>query len=280
MGEIRYLDLVIKVLQNWLIKFTEFLPGMITGILVFLFIFSASKYLSKLTVKIFQKIFPEGRNQDTILVLVGLFRFLIILSGAFIALEIMGLNNFFMKFIGSLGVAGIIAGVALKDLVSSIFSGLLVGIDKSFKVGDLVSIQNISGTVEEIGFLTTKIINEEGKKVFIPNQLIFNSPFINISSSAKRKIILDFEIPTSENLEKAKKLLMEAIHNLPYNDSPETSEIVFVKQQMGSFNLQIKFWIKAGEDMPKAKIDATEKLREKLNSDGVKNSDTASNELN
>jgi small-conductance mechanosensitive channel len=47
-----------------------------------------------------------------------------------------------------LGVAGVIAGVALKDLVSSIFSGMLIGIDKAFKVGlyyDRNSFRNRTG---------------------------------------------------------------------------------------------------------------------------------------
>ena len=141
---------------------------------------------------------------------------------------------------------------------------MLVGIDKSFKIGDQVTIQNINGTVEEIGFLTTKIINEEGKKVYIPNQLIFNSPFINISASEKRKIIIDFEIPTSENLETAKKQLLEVIQKLPYNESPDSSEIVFVKQQMGVFTLQVKFWVKSGENFSYSKSDAIMKLKAKL----------------
>ena len=50
-----------------------------------------------MAVKIFQKTFPDGRNEDTIVALVSVFRFFIILSGAFISLEIMGLNNFFMN---------------------------------------------------------------------------------------------------------------------------------------------------------------------------------------
>lgn len=76
----------------------------------------------------------------------------------------MNFSGFLWKFIGSLGVAGVIAGVALKDLVSSIFSGMLVGIDKSFKVGDYITLGAHSGTVTEIGFLTTKLINDEGKR--------------------------------------------------------------------------------------------------------------------
>ncbi|WP_394364418.1 mechanosensitive ion channel family protein [Chryseobacterium taklimakanense] len=168
----KYIDLVIGVLENWWVKFAEFTPNLIVGILVFLFFLYTSKFLSKISVDLFQKLFPKSRNQDTVITLIGFFRFLIILIGTFITLEIMGLSGFFIKFLGSLGVAGIIAGVALKDIVSSMFSGMLVSVDKAFKVGDYVTINNISGTVEEIGFLTTKVINDEGKKVFIPNQMI------------------------------------------------------------------------------------------------------------
>ena len=178
----QYIDLVWGVMENWWVKFAEFTPNLVVGISVFLFFLYASKFLSKISVNLFQKLFPKSRNQDTVITLIGFFRFLIILIGTFITLEIMGLSGFFMKFLGSLGVAGIIAGVALKDIVSSMFSGMLVSVDKAFKVGDYVTINGISGTVEEIGFLTTKLINDEGKKVFIPNQMIFSAPFINISA--------------------------------------------------------------------------------------------------
>ena len=140
--ELKYIDIVYNVLDKWWIKFAQFTPNLIVGILVFLLILFTSTFLSKVSVKIFQKLFPKSRNQDTVISLIGFFKFLIILIGTFIALEIMGLNGFFMKLLGSLGVAGIIAGVALKDIVSSMFSGILVSVDKAFKVGDYVTVSS------------------------------------------------------------------------------------------------------------------------------------------
>jgi small conductance mechanosensitive channel len=64
----------------------------------------------------------------------------------------MGFSGFLWKFIGSLGVAGVIAGVALKDLVSSIFSGMLIGIDKAFKVGDYITIGTHSERYRKLVF--------------------------------------------------------------------------------------------------------------------------------
>lgn len=271
----KYVDVVYGVTDKWLRKFAEFTPNLVVGILVFFIFMYASKFLSKVSVKLFQKFFPKSRNQDTVVTLIGVSRFLIILFGTFISLEIMGLNGFFMKLLGSLGVAGIIAGVALKDLVSSIFSGMLVGIDKSFKVGDYVTINNISGTVEEIGFLTTKVINDEGKKVYIPNQLIFNSPFINVTASQHRKIIIDLEIPDTENLEKAKQVLLDEVKKLDFVESPETAEVIFVRQKLGIYSLQVKFWMKQGEKIASVRSETILKLKNRLDAEGIKTSTPA-----
>ena len=265
----KYLDLVIGVLENWWVKFAEFTPNLIVGILVFLFFLYTSKFLSKISVDLFQKLFPKSRNQDTVITLIGFFRFLIILIGTFITLEIMGLSGFFIKFLGSLGVAGIIAGVALKDIVSSMFSGMLVSVDKAFKVGDYVTINNISGTVEEIGFLTTKVINDEGKKVFIPNQMIFSAPFINITASQHRKIIIDLEIPNTENLEKANSVLLNEVQNLGFVQDSESAEVVFVRQKLGIYSLQVRFWMKPGENIQSVRSEAIVKLKNRLDAEGI-----------
>ncbi|WP_449400875.1 mechanosensitive ion channel family protein [Chryseobacterium wanjuense] len=189
--------------------------------------------------------------------------------GSFIALEIMGFSGFLWKFIGSLGVAGVIAGVALKDLVSSIFSGMLIGIDKAFKVGDYITIGTNSGTVSEIGFLTTKIITDDGKKVHIPNQLVFNAPFSNITASPQRRIILNFEIPADEDVNKAQVGILEVIKNLENADKLDTAEVIFTDLKQGIFNLQAKFWMKVGANMALVKNEALMKIKQRLDTDNI-----------
>ena len=66
-----------------------------------------------------------------------------------------------VKFIGSLGIAGVIAGVALKDVVSGIFAGAAVNFEKTFQIGDLVTISNIKGTVEDISMFTHQTENRK-----------------------------------------------------------------------------------------------------------------------
>ncbi|PKF74469.1 mechanosensitive ion channel family protein [Chryseobacterium sp. PMSZPI] len=264
-----YFDLVYKVLESWYVTFAELTPKLIVGILVFTFFLITSKYLSQIAVKLFHRFFPKSQKESSLVTLIGVFRFLIMLLGTFISLEIMGFSGFLWKFIGSLGVAGVIAGVALKDLVSSIFSGMLIGIDKAFKVGDYITIGAHSGTVQEIGFVTTKILTDDGKKAYIPNQVVFNAPFYNITASPQRRIILNFEIPADEDISKAQKSILEVIQNLDNVDKLDTAEVIFTDLKQGSFNLQVKFWIKIGANLAQVRSKAYLTIKERFDVDKI-----------
>lgn len=266
--QLKYVDIVYNVLERWYLKFAQVTPNIVVGLIVFTLILLMSSYLSKLAVKVFHRFFPKSKN-NSIVTLIGIFKFLIVLMAAFIAFEIMGLGGFVLKFLGSLGVAGVIAGVALKDLVSSMFSGMLIGIDKAFAVGDYVSIKGISGTVETIGFLTTKVITDEGKKVYIPNQLIFSAPFINYSASSHRKVFIDLEIPNKEDLEKAKKVILDEIHTFDFAENKDNAEVIFLKQSLGIFYLEARFQMKTGEKIAHVRSEALLRIKKKLDDNGI-----------
>lgn len=263
-----YLHTVYAVLQRWYVSFAEVTPRLIVGIVVFLFFLMTSTYLSRWSVKLFHKFFPKTKN-ESVVTLISVFKFLIILMGTFIALEIMGFSGFFIKFLGSLGVAGVIAGVALKDLVSSMFSGMLVSVDKAFKIGDYVTIGANSGTVQDIGLLTTKLITDDGKKVYIPNQIIFNAPFFNITASPQRRIFLDFELPIGEDITKSKTVILDTIKHLEHVDKTDTADVLFTNIKQGVYNIQIKFWLEEGNDFGKIKSDAIMKINDRLVSEGI-----------
>ena len=263
-----YFEIVSNVLQRWYTAFAKASPKIALGIILFLLILLLSSYLSKLTVRIFHRFFPKTKDSSFV-ALVKTFRFLIILAGTFISLEIMGLGGFVLKFLGSLGVAGVIAGVALNDLVSSIFSGALIGMDKAFTEGDYVSIKGVTGTVDSIGFLTTKIYTDEGKKVYVPNQLIFSAPFINFSASGQRKVFLDLQIPNTEDIEKAVKVISDEIKTFEFADKVDQAEVIVQKQNFGVFYLDARFFMKTGENLNKVRSEALMRIKKKLDEAGI-----------
>ena len=267
-GSNHYVALVWKTLENWYTKFAEFTPNLIVGVLVFLFFFFSSSYLTKVAVRFFNRLWPN--KKEMVASLIGFIRFLILLIGTFISLEIMGLSGFLWKFIGSLGVAGVIAGVALKDIVSSMFSGLLVGIDKAFKVGDYITIGANSGTVQEIGFLTTKLLTDDGRKVYIPNQIIFNAPFHNVTASPQRNIIINFDIPADEDIQKAITSIKAAISKVDNVNDYDNSSVIVTNLKDGLFVLQAKFSMTFGASISKVKSEAYLTIKNALDEQGIK----------
>lgn len=265
---INYIELVWEKVEKWYAKAAVFTPNLIVGILFFLLIYFSSRAITRYLDKIVRKKLPS--KGELIPGILGLIRFLVILMGAFIALEIMGLSGFLWKFIGSLGVAGVIAGVALKDLASSMFSGMLVGVDKSFRAGDIITIGSNTGTVQEIGLLTTKILTEDGKMVFIPNQTIFSAPFTNISASPQRKVILEFSIPASENIQKTQEIIRDELSNIKEADlSTGGSEVIFTDLKDGNFSVQAKFWLTHDGNYLKAKSDAIMRISRRLHEENI-----------
>ncbi|WP_226063268.1 mechanosensitive ion channel family protein [Kaistella polysaccharea] len=263
-----YYDIIVSVLNRWYTSFARATPQIIVGILIFLLFLTLSSFLSKIAVRIFHKFFPKSKNKSVV-ALIKVFKFLIVLSGAFISLEIMGMGGFVLKFIGSLGVAGVIAGVALKDLVSSMFSGALIGVDKAFAVGDYITIKDVSGTVESIDFLTTKIITDEGKKVHVPNQLVFSAPFTNYSASGQRKVFLDIQISNNQDLEKVSDLILNEIKTFDFADHVDDAQVFIQKQSFGIFYMQARFFMKSGSNINKVKTDALMRLKSKLEKEGI-----------
>lgn len=264
-----YFDTVSVVVSKWFDSFIRFTPRLVVGILVFFVIFALNRYLSRIALKLVHNFFPKTRKGETVETLIAFFKFLIILAGAFISLEVMGLGGFMLKMIGSLGVAGVVAGVALKDLVSSIFSGMLVGVDKAFKVGDYVTIDGVSGTVLEIGFLTTKVTADDGRKYFIPNQLIFTAPFVNVTASDGRKIYISLEIPNTEDLSKIKAALHDEVSKLDGVQKIDETQIIVVKQSLGVYYIEVRFWMENGASFLKVRSEAYVQLKSRLDEEGV-----------
>lgn len=263
-----YYQTILSVLDKWIRGFAEATPRIAVGIVVFLIFLALSSFLSKIAVKIFHKFFPKSKN-TSVVTLIKVFKFLIILSGVFISLEIVGMGGFVLKFIGSLGVAGVIAGVALKDLVSSMFSGALINVDKAFAVGDYITIKDISGTVESIDFLTTKIITDEGKKVHVPNQLVFSAPFTNYSASGQRKVFLDIQISNNQNLERVSEIMLSEVKTFEFADHVDDAQVFIQKQSFGVFYMQVRFFMKSGESINKVKTDALMRIKRKLENEGI-----------
>jgi MscS family membrane protein len=82
--------------------------------------------------------------------------------------------------LGGLGLAGLAVSFAAQDLVKNLFGGIMIFLDRPFKIGERIKFQDYDGMIEEIGFRTTRLRTLTGHLVTIPNGSITNEAVENI----------------------------------------------------------------------------------------------------
>jgi len=92
--------------------------------------------------------------------------------------------------LASLGIGGLAFALAARDTVSNIFGSLMIIFDRPFHIGDWIKAGDMEGTVEEIGFRSTKIRTFAKTLISVPNNIIANMALDNFSRMPKRRIRL------------------------------------------------------------------------------------------
>ena len=105
--------------------------------------------------------------------------FIIVLAGIIVIQNLTGVE--IGPLLASLGIGGLAVALAAKDSIANFFGTLTILFDKPFQVGERIVIDNYDGTVEEVGFRSTRIRLLSGNLVTIPNEKIVNSGLENVA---------------------------------------------------------------------------------------------------
>jgi MscS family membrane protein len=149
------------------------------------------------------------------------------------------------SLVAGLGIGGLAFALAAQDILTNMFSGAAILSDKAFKVGDRIIVDKVDGIVKQIGLRSTIVKTWDGTEIIIPNKIIANTIFENVSREKARrvKIVLGLEYSTSaEKLQKAKKILSEIVLKNKITD--DESLVQFVNFGASSLDLQLIYWIK------------------------------------
>lgn len=114
--------------------------------------------------------------------------------------------------IAGAGVAGLAIGFGAQSLVKDIISGFFIIFEDQFSVGDYITIDGLEGTVEEIGFRTTKLAGWTGEQYVLPNGSI---NFVTNYSIHNGLSVVEINVPYENDIPHVEQLLENIITNLP-----------------------------------------------------------------
>lgn len=130
-----------------------------------------------------------------------------------VIMTIQNLGYSISGLLASLGIGGLAVALAAKDTLSNIFGSMMIILDRPFHIGDWVKAGDMEGTVEEIGFRSTKIRTFAKTLITVPNNIIANLSVDNISRMPKRRIKLNVGV-TYETSPEQMRRAVEAVREL------------------------------------------------------------------
>ncbi|MDH5357095.1 MAG: mechanosensitive ion channel family protein [Gammaproteobacteria bacterium] len=98
------------------------------------------------------------------------------------------LNINVTSLLAGLGLGGLAFALAAKDLLGNFFGSLTVLLDRPFHIGDWVIIDNVEGSVEEVGFRSTRIRTFYNSLVTLPNSVLTNTKIDNMGARRYRRM--------------------------------------------------------------------------------------------
>ena len=112
----------------------------------------------------------------------------------------------------SLGIVGIAVSFAAKDLISNFFSGILLIMGRSVKVGDTLEIKEMKGTVETISLRSTTIRDDNGVLSNIPNSILTNNTYLQYNKKERHRVDLTIGIGLNIDIEEFKTYILDFIN--------------------------------------------------------------------
>ncbi|WP_281646878.1 mechanosensitive ion channel family protein [Parendozoicomonas sp. Alg238-R29] len=188
---------------------------------------AAIRFIREIEAKYVGSTDPSQVDETTAMAISKLLRAVVIVTSALVVLQTMGYSISGILAFG--GIGGIAIGFAAKDLLANFFGGMMIYLDRPFKVGDWIRSpdKNIEGTVEYVGWRQTRIRTFDKRPLYVPNATFSNISVENPSRMENRRIKETIGLRYSDA--RAMPAVLEEVRSyLVSHEEIDTSKILMV----------------------------------------------------
>jgi small-conductance mechanosensitive channel len=113
------------------------------------------------------------------------------------------------------GVTTVAIGLAFQDILRNILAGMWLLLERPFRLGDNITVQDQSGVVQTITLRTTTLKTGDGRLAVVPNLTAFTNPVVNASTYTLRQFAVNVRLDEKSDLEKVLRAVRTALEKTP-----------------------------------------------------------------
>ena len=248
--------------------FMALLPNLLFGLVVFVIFIFVARGVQSVVERLVQN---RGQSQSLKLLLSRLSYVLTLILGILITVTIMVPSFTPASLLSALGVGGVAIGFAFKDIFQNFLAGVLLLVTEPFRINDQIQYKDFEGTVETIQTRATTIKTYDGRRVVIPNaELFINAVTVNTAYD-KRRLQYDSGIGYSDDIARARQLIIEAMRGVDGVLADPAPEALVVDLAGSSVNIRARWWINPPRraDVMDAQDQVLEAIKNTLTTHGI-----------
>ncbi len=192
---------------------------------------------------------------------IGLKVLVVICLVGFLGIDTSGLTALVASF-------GVCIGLAVNGALSNLAGGILLLVTRPFRVDDFIEAQGVSGTVEDIHMVTTKIRTTDNKVIYLPNGALSTGNIINYSEKPIRRVDFVFSIAYNADYEKAKKIITEILTSHPLALEEPSYYVRMGAHSASSIDINSRVWTKSA-DYWTVYADVMEQVKATFDKEGI-----------
>lgn len=173
-------------------------------------------------------------------------RTVLLILAVLVALPAVGIDLTVLSVFG--GALGVGIGIGLQKVASNYISGFIILLDRSVRIGDLVTVDNKYGEVSQINTRYTLLKALDGTETIVPNETFITQTVVNHSLSRPNvRIAMPVQVSYDTDLEQAEALMLDAAnrHVRVVHDDPDNPPRVFLKDFADNgVVLELAVWIR------------------------------------
>ncbi len=146
-----------------------------------------------------------------------------------------------------LGAAGLAIGLAMKDSLSNIASGVMLIVLRPFHSGDYVQVAGVEGIIDSVRIFQTHMHTQDNRQIILPNSQITAVPIINFTVRGMRRLDVSARISYNDDMALARKILLDIAKNHAQVLKEPPTEVIVAQLADSHVELQLRVWLPAAD---------------------------------
>lgn len=159
-------------------------------------------------------------------------KYVLMLVGGLIGFSMIGIE--WSKLQWLVAALGVGLGFGLQEIFANFISGLIILFEKPIRIGDTVTIRDLTGSITRINTRATTIIDWDRKEIIVPNKAFITEQFVNWSlSDSVTRVVLTIPAPAHVDSEEVTTVLRQACERCSYVLDVPAPDVFLVDLQQG-----------------------------------------------